>query len=99
MGVGGGAWYPSAQGSIADRNTHHSYLVPMSGFLVMVAYAAGLVVVQAMHGGFRVRNREDSVHAVRAGEFEGGVAPYAAAHERLDTEKGSEEFREKAQVQ
>lgn len=48
-----------------------------------------------MKDGLRVRNREDSKAPVLAGEFEGGVAPYAAGHARLETEKGSEEFREK----
>ncbi|KAH9935514.1 MFS general substrate transporter [Fomitopsis serialis] len=33
MGVGGGAWYPPAQGVIADTNTAHSYMVPFSGYV------------------------------------------------------------------
>lgn len=41
MGVGGGAWYPPAQGALADATfTRHSYLVPLSGYLVMMLYAA-----------------------------------------------------------
>ncbi|KIK28006.1 hypothetical protein PISMIDRAFT_91885, partial [Pisolithus microcarpus 441] len=40
MGVGGGAWYPSAQGALADKaNTRRSYLVPMSGYIAMTIYA------------------------------------------------------------
>ncbi|EPQ57691.1 hypothetical protein GLOTRDRAFT_39181, partial [Gloeophyllum trabeum ATCC 11539] len=40
MGVGGGAWYPSAQGGLADAvNTRTSYLVPMTGYIVMTIYA------------------------------------------------------------
>ena len=40
MGVGGGAWYPPAQGALADRAyTRRSYLVPLSGFCVVVIYA------------------------------------------------------------
>ncbi|KAL4080335.1 major facilitator superfamily domain-containing protein [Scleroderma yunnanense] len=40
MGVGGGAWYPPAQGALADKaNTRRSYLVPMSGFIAMTIYA------------------------------------------------------------
>ncbi|KAI0036924.1 hypothetical protein K488DRAFT_75698 [Vararia minispora EC-137] len=36
MGVGGGAWYPSAQAAVADRvSTRRSYLVPFAGFFVM----------------------------------------------------------------
>ncbi|KZP34229.1 MFS general substrate transporter [Athelia psychrophila] len=40
MGVGGGAWFPPAQGGLADRaNTRRSYLVPASGFLAVMIYA------------------------------------------------------------
>lgn len=40
MGVGGGAWYPPAQGGLADlAGTRRSYLVPMSGYLAMFVYA------------------------------------------------------------
>ena len=39
-GVGGGAWYPPAQAALADRTTsRHSYLVPLSGYLVMTIYS------------------------------------------------------------
>ena len=32
MGVGGGAWWPSAQAALADsHNTRISYLIPMTG--------------------------------------------------------------------
>ena len=39
MGVGGGAWYPPAQGALADRNTRLSYVVPFTGYVVMTMYA------------------------------------------------------------
>jgi hypothetical protein len=53
MGVGGGAWYPSAQGSLADRvSTRRSYLVPASGYLAMLVYAVGLVIDQVHKRGF-----------------------------------------------
>ncbi|KZT72100.1 MFS general substrate transporter [Daedalea quercina L-15889] len=45
MGVGGGAWYPPAQGVIADKNTAHSYLVPLSGYLAMTVYAVYVVYI------------------------------------------------------
>ncbi|KAL5528650.1 hypothetical protein ACEPAF_7786 [Sanghuangporus sanghuang] len=57
MGIGGGAWYPSAQGALADRaSTRRSYLVPMTGYLAMLLYAGGLVVHQTITGGFRFFN-------------------------------------------
>ncbi|KAF8556322.1 MFS general substrate transporter [Imleria badia] len=60
IGVGGGAWYPSAQGALADlAYTRRSYLVPMSGYIAMMLYAIGLVVDQARKSGFRIRNRDE----------------------------------------
>jgi FHS family L-fucose permease-like MFS transporter len=60
MGVGGGAWYPSAQGALADLTyTRRSYLVPMSGYIAMMLYAIGLVVDQARKSGFTIRNRDE----------------------------------------
>lgn len=59
MGVVGGAWYPLAQGALADRAyTRRSYLVPMSGFLAMTIYAIGIVVDQTRKSGFTIRNRD-----------------------------------------
>ena len=44
QGVGGGAWYPSAQGSVADRiSTRRSYLVPMSGYMAMLIYSVYVI--------------------------------------------------------
>ncbi|KAF8842984.1 MFS general substrate transporter [Paxillus ammoniavirescens] len=60
MGVGGGAWYPAAQGALADAAyTRRSYLVPMSGYIAMTIYAVGLVVDQARKHGFTVRNQDE----------------------------------------
>ncbi|KIJ18639.1 hypothetical protein PAXINDRAFT_110150 [Paxillus involutus ATCC 200175] len=60
MGVGGGAWYPAAQGALADiAYTRRSYLVPMSGYIAMTIYAVGLVVDQARKHGFTVRNQDE----------------------------------------
>ena len=40
QGVGGGAWFPPAQGALADKSyTRHSYLVPLAGFTAMTTYA------------------------------------------------------------
>ncbi|KAK0459166.1 major facilitator superfamily domain-containing protein [Desarmillaria tabescens] len=59
-GVGGGAWYPPAQGGLADRAyTRRSYLVPLSGYLVVVLYAGGMVISQAMKDGFNFRNVDE----------------------------------------
>ncbi|KAF8893856.1 MFS general substrate transporter [Infundibulicybe gibba] len=60
MGVGGGAWYPSAQGALADKTfTRRSYLVPFSGYVAMLIYALGLVVDQARKDTFRFRNVDE----------------------------------------
>lgn len=61
MGVGGGAWYPPAQASVADRvSTRRSYLVPFSGYVAMTIYAVGLVIDQAFKEGFRLKNLVES---------------------------------------
>lgn len=60
MGVGGGAWYPPAQAALADAaGTPRSYLVAMSGYLAMLIYAVGMVVVQSRTYGFRVRTYDE----------------------------------------
>ncbi|KAI0081342.1 MFS general substrate transporter [Panus rudis PR-1116 ss-1] len=59
MGVGGGAWYPPAQGSIANSNTRISYLVPFSGYVAMAIYAIGMVIDQTVKGGFRFRTVDE----------------------------------------
>jgi len=58
MGVGGGAWFPPAQGALADKSfTRHSYLVPLAGFVAMTTYSIGLVVTEAAKSGFHMANR------------------------------------------
>ncbi|KAI0790771.1 MFS general substrate transporter [Abortiporus biennis] len=59
MGVGGGAWYPPAQGSLADRNTRLSYVVPFTGYVAMTIYAVGIVIHQTIKGGFRFRTVDE----------------------------------------
>jgi len=79
MGVGGGAWYPSAQAALADsKNTRISYLIPMTGYLMMLLYAIGMCISQAKEGGFRIRNI-DELQAKKAAVVNavGGV-PFAA---------------------
>lgn len=68
MGVVGGAWYPLAQGALADRAyTRRSYLVPMSGFFAVTIYAIGIVVDQTRKNGFAFRNR-DGLSAMHAAD-------------------------------
>jgi FHS family L-fucose permease-like MFS transporter len=46
QGVGGGAWFPSAQGALADKAyTRRSYLVPLVGFIAMAVYAMYVVAI------------------------------------------------------
>ncbi|KAF4567753.1 hypothetical protein EYR40_006760 [Pleurotus pulmonarius] len=60
MGVGGGAWYPPAQGALADNlSTRRSYLVPFTGYVVMAIYAAGLVIDQTVKEKFRFRTIDE----------------------------------------
>jgi len=72
-GVGGGAWYPPAQASLADKtSTRHSYLVPLSGYLAMTCYAVGMVINQAVNESFRFRNIDEIADRKKAksGELE-----------------------------
>jgi MFS transporter, FHS family, L-fucose permease len=78
MSIGGGAWYPPAQASIADHNTRRSFLVPFAGFVTMTIYAvsvllvilqtlsfdifSGIVIEQAVSGGFRWRTVSELEH-------------------------------------
>ncbi|KAH9961484.1 MFS general substrate transporter [Russula dissimulans] len=72
MGVGGGAWFPSAQGALADKSyTRHSYLVPLVGFTAMSAYAVGLVVNEAIKSGFQVRNQGATSAEIAAASWSG----------------------------
>jgi len=86
MGVGGGAWYPPAQASVADRiSTRRSYLVPFSGYIAMTIYAVGLVIDQTRKEGFRLRNVSESNEQPQ-------TSPTEEAR-RLSREKGSDEKR------
>ncbi|KAI0267020.1 MFS general substrate transporter [Gloeopeniophorella convolvens] len=96
MGVGGGAWFPPAQGALADKSfTRHSYLVPFAGYVAMTIYAVGLVVHQALQTGFRFGN-----YGAAPTQEELLVAAAWAAEQagELDSEKEkvSVEEREKA---
>ncbi|KAI9062939.1 MFS general substrate transporter [Trametes sanguinea] len=93
MGVGGGAWFPPAAGSIADRDaTAHSYIVPFAGYVAMAIYAIGLVVDQARKGGFRFRTVDEIAEkrAEMAREKDGSDSD-------ID-KKGSQEFVESVSV-
>jgi len=102
MGVGGGAWYPSAQAALGDvAGTPRSYLVPMSGYIAMMLYGIGMVVDQAVKNGFRIRTY-DEVAVQRASA---GVAFPAAvlldgsgAYSASDATKASGEI-EKLEVE
>ncbi|KAI0683229.1 MFS general substrate transporter [Cytidiella melzeri] len=93
MGVGGGAWYPPAQASIADRNTRISYLVPFSGYVAMTIYAVGIVIDQAIKGGFRWRTiSEIEQRREEVGDHTTQRSPQPS--ESVDEKKTSQEFVE-----
>ncbi|KAL9711722.1 hypothetical protein Ac2012v2_004794 [Leucoagaricus gongylophorus] len=79
MSVGGGAWYPPAQAALADSTTtRHSYLVPLSGYLVMTIYSMGMVINQATKSGFTFRN----VDELKAKQVDMGEAETANSSEK-----------------
>lgn len=94
MGVGGGAWYPPAQGSLADKvSTRRSYLVPLSGFIAMTLYGIGMVIDQARKDTFRFRCideleklREDTRIATPGFDDHKGVIFENAEKEKSSTE-------------
>ncbi|KAI0093231.1 MFS general substrate transporter [Irpex rosettiformis] len=96
MGVGGGAWYPPAQASIADHNTRRSYLVPFSGYIAMTIYAVGIVIDQAIKGGFRWHTISEIEE--RREEIE-DHAPSPESPVLDDEKKVSEEFVEQIRVE
>jgi len=68
MGVSGGAVYPPIQGAIADAaSTRISYIVPLVGFVVVLAYVAVHWVRHGMHI-LRVKGEQ-----VVAASLEGGA--------------------------
>ncbi|KZT26820.1 MFS general substrate transporter [Neolentinus lepideus HHB14362 ss-1] len=92
MGVGGGAWYPPAQGGLADNvSTRASYLVPMTGYIVMTIYALGIVGHQAVEGGFRIRNVDELAveRAPIAEEFPPTTMPDFVAKENYPDEEST----------
>ncbi|PVI04024.1 L-fucose:H+ symporter permease-like protein [Periconia macrospinosa] len=68
MGVSGGAVFPPIQGAIADAaSTRISYLVPMVGFVVVLAYGATHWVKRGFHV-LRVKGEDVPAEAVVGGE-------------------------------
>lgn len=94
MGVGGGAWYPPAQASLADKTTtRHSYLVPLSGYLAMTLYAVGMVIDQTVKESFRFRNIDELAQRKKAksGEEEKQEVERSGTAESIEKEKSSVE--------
>ncbi|KAH8093957.1 MFS general substrate transporter [Cristinia sonorae] len=87
MGVAGGAWYPPAQGAIANHNTRRSYVVPFTGFVAMGVYAVGTVIWQTMQGGFRLRTIDEIAERKKTGVLDREATP--------DSEKKEEAYLER----
>ncbi|KAF5351952.1 hypothetical protein D9756_007434 [Leucocoprinus leucothites] len=96
MGVGGGAWYPPAQAALADRAyTRRSYLVPFSGYAAMTMYSVGMMIDQAVKGGFRFRNIDELKKGkAKAGEVENREAQRGDTINSIEKDKSSAEFVE-----
>ncbi|KAF9474569.1 MFS general substrate transporter [Pholiota conissans] len=92
MGVGGGAWYPPAQGHVADTvSTRRSYLVPFSGYVAMTFYAIGLVIDQSRKGGFRLRNVRELDEQEAIARAAAAMSSSAGTDERKDSVEKKEE--------
>ncbi|TFK44534.1 MFS general substrate transporter [Crucibulum laeve] len=100
MGVGGGAWYPPAQASVADRiSTRRSYLVPFSGYIAMTIYAIGMTIDQSRKNTFRVRCVDEIEERRVAGsgeQKERNETRREDTFNSVDKEKPSSEFVETA---
>lgn len=73
MGVSGGAVFPPIQGAIADAaTTRISYLVPMVGFVVVLAYGASHWVMHGFHV-LRVKGEDVPAQAAVADSKEAGL--------------------------
>ena len=84
MGVSGGAVFPPIQGAIGDAySTRISFLVPMVGFIVVLAYA----IFHWIKHGYKVRRVTPTVdiHAVATPEQRG--ATVIISQETIDTQR------------
>ncbi|PSR79657.1 hypothetical protein PHLCEN_2v6958 [Hermanssonia centrifuga] len=98
MGVGGGAWYPPAQASIADRNTRLSYVVPFTGYAAMTMYAVGIVIDQTIKGGFRFRTGDEIEE--RRHELEGSkLASDSTTDEKRSSKESVQQFERVEQAE
>lgn len=100
MGVSGGAWYPSAQGAVADaKGTQISYMIPFTGFVPLMLYGLVMwaikcrrhnkwsVMVRDLDGSDQAIIEEDlRKHSQAAGEL--GPGP----NRETEEEKADEEF-------
>lgn len=83
MGVSGGAVFPPIQGAIADAaNTRVSYLVPMVGFIVVLAYCASHWFRHGMHI-LRVKGENVVATALEGGAVGGAVQTVHYDEKRL----------------
>lgn len=83
MGVSGGAVFPPIQGAIADSSsTKISYLVPMVGFIVVLAYGLTSWIRHGRHL-LRVKGEKVIATSVEGGALGGVVATVHYDEKRL----------------
>jgi FHS family L-fucose permease-like MFS transporter len=83
MGVSGGAVFPPIQGAIADAaSTRISYLVPMVGFIVVLAYVTTHWVRHGFHI-LRVKGEDVVATALEGGAVGGAVQTVHYDEKRL----------------
>ncbi|KAF2139549.1 uncharacterized protein K452DRAFT_62223 [Aplosporella prunicola CBS 121167] len=87
MGVSGGAVFPPIQGAVADAaNTRISYVVPLVGFIVVLAY---VTIHWMRHGMQIVRRKDPAAKMLEAGTPVGGAVGGVVQNVHYDADKAT----------